>query len=100
MGIVTFPSGPQFVNWLLTQVNAAYSMYDTGTATWKYMNDFQDRHDIATSLKGMDFIFNVATAIYSQTAQFEANPVLVVAIRNADRVGVILRRRQMRQHQN
>jgi hypothetical protein len=72
MGVVVFPS---VVN-IRAQVNAGYSMFDTFNGTVAYLNNFASGHDFATSLKGMDFIFNVGSWIYSQTTQFAANPVL------------------------
>lgn len=72
MGVVTFRS----VNDIAGAINAGYSMYESGTATWSYLNNLDSGHDFATSVKGMDFLFNVGTFIYSQATRFEANQAL------------------------
>jgi Ca2+-binding RTX toxin-like protein len=74
MGVVTFPPAAD----ILAQINAGYSMFDTGTGAWSYLNQWAPGpgHDPAVLLKEANFIFNVGSFIYSQAAQFSANPTL------------------------
>jgi len=85
MGVVTFPT----IDSIKDQVNAGYSMWDTYNGTVNYLNDLKPGTEFATSLKGLDFIFNVGSFIYSQTTQFAANPVLaelkMAAMKPADK---------------
>lgn len=72
MAVTTFPG----VHTIAEQANAGYSMFDTGTATWNYLNSLTPGTAFAASVKGVDFAFNFGAWIYSQTGQFAANPVL------------------------
>src|SRR5689334_19961580 len=72
MGVVVFRSA----NDIAGDINAFYSMYDSGGATWTYLNNLDPGHDFATSLKGMNFLFNVGTFIYAQATRFESNQAL------------------------
>jgi hypothetical protein len=72
MGTVVFMSPAN----LAAQINNFYSMYDTGNGTWTYVNNLDPGHDFATSLKFMDFAFNLGTFIYSQATLFEGNQAL------------------------
>ena len=74
MGVVTFPP----VTGILAQINAAYSMFDTGGGAANYLNEWAPGpgHDPAVLLKEANFIFNVGSWVYSQTAQFSTNPTL------------------------
>ena len=57
MGVVTFPPALD----IYAQINAGYSMFDTGSATRDYLNQWAPGpgHDTAVLLKEANFIFNV-----------------------------------------